>query len=86
MTDTCVLCVYGRWAAVQGGQQQHAARDVAVVPPPRILQLSQPRQRPRPLRHLLRLPRPAPTRRQAPGKGKKNSSCDQDLPNRFQSI
>ncbi|KAI4972940.1 hypothetical protein ZWY2020_006907 [Hordeum vulgare] len=32
-----------RWPAVQGGQQQHAARDVAVVPPARLRQLRQPR-------------------------------------------
>jgi hypothetical protein len=37
-------------APLQGGQQQHAARDVALLPPARLLQLPQPRQRPRPLR------------------------------------
>ncbi|KAG2610364.1 hypothetical protein PVAP13_4KG187900 [Panicum virgatum] len=58
--------VLPRRPPLQGGQQQHAARDVALLPPPRLLQLPQPRRRPRLLRRR-RLPRAAPPRGQAAG-------------------
>ncbi|KAL5661478.1 hypothetical protein ACJX0J_028603, partial [Zea mays] len=45
--------VLAGWPPLQGGQQQHAARDVALLPAPRLLQLPQPRRRPRPVLLLL---------------------------------